>query len=106
MIMPFLQKASTALRKNKDIYGVFIFVLFCIMGLYGFITPSNPYYSGILFGIYIVFVGDFIRYKQSVLNSTHILVYGIGAFILLILIHKVLLKLTIYTYFIGLYRTF
>ena len=96
MIMPFLQKASTALRKNKDIYGVFIFVLFCIMGLYGFITPSNPYYSGILFGIYIVFVGDFIRYKQSVLNSTHILVYGIGAFILLILIHKVLLKLTIY----------
>ena len=94
--MPFLQKASTALRKNKDIYGVFIFVLFCIMGLYGFITPSNPYYSGILFGIYIVFVGDFIRYKQSVLNSSHILVYGIGAFILLILIHKVLLKLTIY----------
>lgn len=96
MMMPFLQKASMALRKDKDLYGLFIFILFCIMGLYGFITPSNPYYNGILFGIYIIFIGDFIRYKKFILNRSHLFAYGIGTFTLLLLIRKVLIRLAIY----------
>lgn len=84
MLGPFIQNAAIYFRKRPQKYSIFIFVLFILLGLFGFITPSAAYYSGITFGIYIVFIGDYVEFNKDRISNLPIKTIGLVCFIMLI----------------------
>ena len=83
MLGPFIQKATKYFRGNSQAYNVFISVLFVLFGLIGFVTPTTSYYSGIAFGIYIVFIGDYIEFNKERIVNFPIKTIGSACFIIL-----------------------
>lgn len=90
MLGPFIQKCMKYLRGNPQVYNIFIGVIFLLFGLIGFITPTSPYHIGIIIGIYIVFVGDYIEFNKAKIATLPIRMIGIVCFSLLVIIRYVL----------------
>ncbi len=83
MLGPFIQNAAKYFRSNPRKYNIFISVLFILFALIGFITPSTAYYSGIAFGIYIVFIGDYIEFNKENISRLPVKIIGLVCFIIL-----------------------
>lgn len=83
MLGPFIQNAAKYFRSNPRKYNIFVSVLFLLFALIGFITPTTSYYSGIAFGIYIVFIGDYVEFNKEKILSLPVKMIGLVCFIML-----------------------
>lgn len=90
MLGPFIQNAAKYFRINPRKYNIFISALFILFGLIGFITPSTAYYSGIAFGIYIVFIGDYVEFNKDKILSFPVKIIGLVCFIIVVGLRYVL----------------
>ena len=90
MLGPFIQNAAKYFRSNPRKYNIFISVLFILFGLIGFITPSTAYYSRIAFGIYTVFIGDYVEFNKDKISSFPVKIIGLVCFIMLMGLRYVL----------------
>lgn len=84
LLIPLIKKGTLFLRKHISIYNYFLLVLLTLFGLIGFITPTNYYYSGLGFGIYIVFVGDYISFNKEKITKYNLWLTGLISLALMI----------------------
>ena len=84
LLTPLIKRATFFLRKHVSIYNYFLLILLTLFGLIGFITPTNYYYSGLGFGIYIVFVGDYINFNKEKIIKYNLWLIGFISLVLMI----------------------